>query len=578
MSAPGTANQYSTTTRLASPNTWRPVLSRSLCAMVLIGLLIPRNSIADSSAHFIDLAVELGLSKVHTGGGPEKGYIAEAKGGGAAVLDFDSDGDQDLYWVNGASMEFPSRGAGNALYRNEGSAGFVDVAKSRNAEGKGWGIGATSADYDNDGDPDLYLTNLQENILYRNDGEIFADISALAGVATPHWNTGAAWADYDLDGDLDLYVAGYAEFKPGEIERLGAQWKGVEVFIGPRGLPGAPDVFYRNEGDGTFADITIWARLNHPSPGYGLGVLFADADADGWPDLFVANDSSPNFFYHNRGDGRFTDRSLPARLAYGRGGQIQASMGVAWGDYDNDGDMDLFTTHFEGEYNTLYRNEGNGSFADISTETSLVKPSQAHVGFGTGFFDADNDGDLDLLVANGHVYPQIDRAGSGSSYAQPNHLFTNRGNGTFALLVSQSGATLGAPRVSRSTNIFDYDDDGDMDLFISNLNDRPALLRNDMVNGDHWLGLKLIGTHSNRDGIGARVRLVTGRHVQHRDLICGSSFLASEGRRLHFGLGRHNRVDSLEVRWPSRQIQYFTDLAVDQYLVIKEGTTVRTSE
>ena len=513
---------------------------------------------AEPLAPFVDVAAQLGLTRVHTSGSLEKGYIPEAKGGGTAALDFDRDGDQDLYWVNG-------KGGGHALFRNDGSTGFVDVGEAFGVAGLGWGMGATSADFDNDGDQDLYATQLRENLLYRNDGDRFVDVAAAAGVATPHWSTGAAWADYDRDGDLDLYVASYAVFDSTEVERLGAQWKGVEVFVGPRGLTGGADVFYRNDGD-EFADITAWARLNHPSPGYGLGVLFADADADGWPDLFVANDSSPNFFYRNRGDGRFSDRSLPARLAYGRSGQIQASMGIAWGDYDNDGHPDVFATHFEDEYNTLYRNEGDGTFADVSAEAALGPAGWAHVGFGAGFFDYDHDGDLDLLVANGHVYPQIDRAGSGSAYAQPNHLFANVGDGTFTQVVLGSGV----PRVSRGANVFDFDNDGDLDVFVANLDDRPSLLRNDVGNRQNWLGLRLIGTRGNRDGIGARARLVAGKRTQIRDLVCGSSFLSSEDRRLHFGLGRVSRVDTLEVRWPNQHREIFTDLPVNRYLTIEE--------
>ena len=504
------------------------------------------------------MAAELGLTRVHTSGSLEKGYIPEAKGGGTAALDFDRDGDQDLYWVNG-------EGGGHALFRNDGPAGFVDVGEALGTADRGWGMGATSADFDNDGDQDLYATQLRENLLYRNDGERFVDVAAAAGVAATHWSTGAAWADYDLDGDLDLYVASYAVFDSTEVERLGAQWKGVEVFVGPRGLVGAADVFYRNDGD-EFADITTWARLNHPSPGYGLGVLFADMDADGWPDLFVANDSSPNFFYRNRGDGRFTDRSLPARLAYGRSGQIQASMGIAWGDYDNDGRPDLLATHFEDEYNTLYRNEDDGTFADVSEEAALTPAGWAYVGFGAGFFDYDHDGDLDLLVANGHVYPQIDRAGSGSAYAQPNHLFANVGDGTFTQVALGSGV----PRVSRGANVFDFDNDGDLDVFVANLDDRPSLLRNDVGNRRNWLGLRLVGTRGNRDGIGARARLVAGEWTQIRDLICGSSFLSSEDRRLHFGLGRVKRVDTLEVRWPDQHREIFTGLSVNRYLMIEE--------
>ena len=520
---------------------------------------------------FIDVAVALGLTKRHTGGGPEKDYIVEAKGGGAAFVDFDSDGDLDIYWVNGATLAAPDQGGGNALYRNDGPQGFADVAASLGAEGRGWGMGAISADYDNDGDGDLYVTNLQENILYRNDGNSgFNDVAGQAGTATPHWSTGAAFADYDLDGDLDLYVANYVEFRQEEIPRRGSQWKGVDVFAGPLGLRGAADVFYRNNGDGTFADITAEAGLFLPEPSYGFGVLFADCDADGDPDLYVANDSSPNFLFRNEGNGRFADRSLSARAAYGELGNAQAGMGVAWGDYDGDGHPDIFVTNFEADYNTLYRYNGKSGFEDVSFAVGLGRQSLSYVGFGTGFLDYDNDGDLDLLIANGHVYPQIDQAGTGTTYPQPNHLFENLDNERFELLLPQAGDSLGTARVSRGSCIGDYDNDGDLDLFISNLNDRPMLLRNDVGNRRNWLGVKLVGATSNRDGIGARVRLFAGGSTQIRDLICGSSFLCSEDRRVHFGLGAQRQVDSLEVRWPSGTRQRFTNPPLNRYLIIAE--------
>ncbi|HIL07949.1 MAG TPA: CRTAC1 family protein [Candidatus Latescibacteria bacterium] len=519
---------------------------------------------------FVDIAADLGLRKTHTGGDPQKQYIVEAKGGGATVLDFDGDGDFDIYWVNGAALDTPRQGGGNALYRNDGS-GFTDVAAPTGAEGRGWGMGAVSADYDNDGDADLYITSLQENILYRNDtgaNPRFLDVAAQAGVAIPNWSTGAALADCDLDGDLDLYVANYLDFDREEHPPLGAHWQGVEVFVGPRSLTAAQDVFYRNEGDGTFSNATFDARLSHPSPGYGLGVLFADYDLDGYPDLFVANDSSPNFLYRNRGDGRFTDLSIPANIAYSAAGKIQAGMGVAWGDYDSDGDPDILVSHFEGEYNTLYRNDGNGRFADITASANLVEPSLPYVGFGANFFDYDNDADLDLFVANGHVYPQIDQAGSGSSYAQVDHLFANDNDGTFHLRPNTDLAD--TARVSRGSCTIDYDNDGDIDLFVAHLNRRPSLLRNDGGNRKNWLGIALVGKTSNKDGIGARVRLVAGERAQFRDAIRGSSFLSSEAPRLHFGLGSNQHIDTLEIRWPTGSMQRLINLPANQYLLIEE--------
>ena len=548
--------------------------SSSLCRLLLLASLAHADP---APPRFVNVAADLGLDKIHTGGGPEKEYIVEAKGGGAAVLDFDMDGDLDIYWVNGAPLDIPHQSGGNALYRNDG-AHFTDVAVLTGSQGRGWGMGAVSADYDNDGDSDLYITSLQENILYRNDGSgnrYFVDIAAHAGVATPRWSTGAALADYDLDGDIDIYVANYLEFQRDEHPPLAAQWKGTAVFIGPQGLPASTDVFYRNEGDGTFSDATFHARLVHPSPGYGLGVLFADCDLDGYPDLFVANDSSPNFLYRNRGDGRFTDLSIPANIAYSASGKIQAGMGVGWGDYDNDGDPDILVTHFESDYNTLYRNDSDQTFAggdlrftDISAAAGLAEPSLSFVGFGTSFFDYDNDADLDLFVANGHVYPQIDEAGSGSTYAQADHLFANNNDGTFQLRAIAN--PIDESRVSRGSSVIDYDDDGDLDLFVTHLNGAPALLRNDTAKGQNWLGITLIGKTSNSDGIGARVRLVTGGQTQFRDAIRGSSFLSSEDPRLHFGLGNSSRVDTLEVHWPSGGVQHLTNLPANFYLRIEE--------
>ena len=519
---------------------------------------------------FTEVGANLGLTRVHTGGTAEKGYIVEAKGGGAAWLDFDGDGDLDLYWTNGSTLD-DAQGGGNALYRNTGDSGFVDVARTLGAEGRGWAMGAVSADYDNDGDADLYVTNLQDNILYRNDGDAgFKEVGGEAGAAAAVWSTGAAFGDYDRDGDVDLYVASYAEFDPVEIPRLGALWKGVRVFVGPMGLVPEADSFYRND-DGRFVDITGEAGLAQRQPGYGFGVLFVDYDDDGDADLFVANDSSPNFLYRNDGDGTFEEVGLQAQVAYGGMGTPQAGMGVAWGDYDGDARADIFATHFEDDYNTLYHNEGAGLFVDATVRAGLGRASFHYVGFGSGFLDWDNDGDLDLLVANGHVYPQIERSGSGNRYAQPDQLFDNRGGGRFEMLLPAAGDSLGTARVSRGSAIADYDNDGDLDILVTNLNDRPTLLRNDAGNRLNWLGVKLVGRSSNRGGIGARLRLRAGGRVQVRDIICGSSFLSSEDPRAHFGLGQTATVDSLEVRWPSGTVQVLRGLGINQYLVVEEG-------
>ena len=518
---------------------------------------------------FVDVAEAMGLTKVHTGGAPDKEYIVEAKGGGAAFLDVEGDGDLDLYWVNGATLEKPD-GGGNALYRNEGAAGFADVAPEAGAVGRGWGMGAVSADYDNDGDADLYVTCLREDILYRNDTRaghtLFADVGAEAGAALPGWSAGAAFGDYDNDGDLDLYVTGYAEFSADRVQPLGSYWRGTPVFVGPVGLPAAPDALLRNDG-GRFADATGTAGVGGVDPAYGLAVLFVDIDDDGDIDLFVANDSTPNFLFRNE-DGSFTDASLESGLAYGGMGYAQAGMGVAWGDYDGDLEPDLLVTHFEWDYNTLYHNEGRGHFADVTVLAGLGVASFHWVGFGACLGDFDNDGDQDLFVANGHVHPQIERAGTGSSFAQPNQLFENRGDGTFALMGAEAGLAE-EPRVSRGALAGDYDNDGDLDLFVHNLNDRPSLLRNDLARG-HWLGVKLAGRHSNRDGAGARLRLVTGARAQMRDAVRGSSFLGGEDPRIHFGLGAATAVDCLIVQWPSGRRQVVASPPVDRYLTLVE--------
>lgn len=513
---------------------------------------------------FVDMAQAWGVRRPHVGGGPEKRYIVEAKGGGAALLDVEGDGDLDIYWVNGADLENPAAGAGNALYRNDGKEGFADVAADLGIVGYGWGMGAISGDYDNDGDSDLYVTCLRENILYRNDGK-FVDVTARARVETPVWSTGAAMGDYDLDGDVDLYVANYVDWDIQTVEPLGTQWKGRDVFVGPLSLPALPDVLYRNDGDGTFSDATEPSGLGGQEPGYGFGVLFADWDSDGDADLYIANDSTPNFLYRNSGDGTFVEVALRANAAYNDMGLAQAGMGVAFGDYDNDGEADIFVTNFEDDYNTLYRNTGYGSFTDVSFAVGLGRVSLPYVGFGAVFLDYDNDADQDLFVANGHVYPQMGEAGSSTTYEQANHLFENQ-DGHFVLVWPATGAP---SAVSRGAVAGDFDNDGRQDLFVTNLNERPALLRNVVDKGHNWLGLRLVGSTGNREAIGARVYLWSQGRQQRRDVLCGDSFLGSGDRRLHFGLGPAT-VDSVHIHWPGGTVQRLQDLPINTYLLIEE--------
>ena len=523
---------------------------------------------------FADATQQAGLHWQHRSGGPEKWHILEAKGGGAAFLDYDGDGYLDIYLVNGSTLERTGHVSplDNALYRNTGGGRFADVTAAAGANDTSWGMGCVAADYDNDGNADLYITNYGANRLYRNGGDgRFADATVSAGVGDDRWSTGAAFGDYDLDGDLDLYVANYVDFDPDirREDRPFCQWKSVDVFCGPRSLRGAADRLYRNEGDGRFVDKTADAGVEDRHKYYGFAALFSDYDQDGWPDLFVANDSTPNLLYHNRGDGRFEDVALAEGVAYNYAGKGQAGMGAAWGDYDGDGFLDLFITHFASDYNTLYRNERGRFFVDVTLKAGLGDKSLPYVGWGTCFIDYDHDRDLDLFVANGHVYPQVDRLQlSEETYAQPNQLFENRGDGTFGGV--EGVKALQKRRVSRGACRGDYDNDGDLDLLILNLDDLPTLMRNDSATG-HWFAVRLVGRRSNRDGVGARIAVFSAGKKQVREAVAGSSFLGGHDPRLHFGLAGSSKVDSLEVRWPSGIVDRLYELSADQLVVLVEG-------
>lgn len=408
----------------------------------------------------------------------------------------------------------------------------------------------------------------------------FVDQAAVAGLTQPNVSGtdqsyivegmmgGAAFFDYDRDGDVDLYVANYVDFSLDYESPIPCLWKNVKVYCGPVGLLPAADVFYRNNGDGTFSEWTQQAGLEGEKF-YGMSALFGDYDADGWPDLFVANDSTPNLLFRNRRDSRFAEEALMAGVAYSGEGVTQGCMGAAWGDYDNDGLFDLFVTNFADEYNALYKNEGGGFFADVSFAAGIGAAPAELVSWGTGFFDYDNDGDRDLFVANGHTYPQADLPRVNSSYQQGNSLFENR-DGRLVEVSAVAGPGFALRRVSRGTSFADYDGDGDIDLFVLNLNDPPTLLRNDGDHGNHYLLVRTVGTVSNRDGIGARVIVSTGGQTQHAEVQSGGSYLSHNDLRLHFGLGQAERVDRLEVRWPSGTVQVLNDIAADQVLTVVE--------
>ena len=519
------------------------------------------------AVQFVDRAADAGLTQ-HNVSGTDQSYIVEGMMGGAAFFDYDRDGDVDLYVTNGSSFAGFAAGEhpANQLYRNDGGR-FVEVAAG--VGDTSWSMGCAAADYDNDGHTDLYVTNFGRNALYRNRGDgRFADMTTEAGVGDMGWGTGASFGDYDRDGDVDLYVANYVDFSRDYESPIPCLWKNVKVYCGPVGLLPAADVFYRNNGDGTFSEWTQQAGLAGEKF-YGMSALFGDYDDDGWPDLFVANDSTPNLLFRNLQDGRFAEEALMAGVAYSGEGVTQGCMGAAWGDYDNDGLFDLFVTNFADEYNALYKNEGGGFFADVSFAAGVGAAPAELVSWGTGFFDYDNDGDRDLFVANGHTYPQADLPRVNSSYKQANSLFENR-DGRLVEVSVEAGPGFALRRVSRGTSFADYDGDGDIDLFVLNLNGPPALLRNDGDHDNHYLLVHTVGTKSNRDGIGARVIISAGGQTQHAEVQSGGSYLSHNDLRLHFGLGKAERVDRLEVRWPSGAVQVLRDIAADQVLTVVE--------
>jgi hypothetical protein len=507
-----------------------------------------------------------------------KGWIVEYMGAGAAWLDYNGDGHLDLYLVNGSRLDRPpGEGEPNRLYRGDGRGRFVDVTAATGTGDRGWGYGVAVGDFDNDGWPDLYVTNLGSNVLYRNRGNgTFEDVTARAGVAAGSWSTGAAFFDMEPDGDLDLYVARYVEFQQSEVPRRGSEravppfcvFRGVPVFCGPRGLPPAQDVMFRNNGDGTFRDVTRAAGMALERPRYGLGVLALDYDEDGRMDLFVANDSVVNSMWHNRGDGTFEDRGLATLTALDGAGNPQGCMGAHAGDFNGDGFQDIVVTNFSHDLNTVYRSVNGKFFVDDSSAVGMGVTTM-ELSWGTAFQDFDHDGDLDLFIANGHVYPEVDSVEMGTHYRQRNHVFENV-EAKFREVSARSGASLAVERSWRGTAFGDYDADGDVDLLLTAMDAPAQLLRNDSPAAGHWIKLHLVGTASNRDGVGARVMLTDDGRRQVRQRLGGGSYLSASDPDLHFGLGAATRVERIQVRWPSGRTTELRDLAADRRLTITE--------
>lgn len=535
-------------------------------------------SMADAGGgglRFSDQSVAAGVAVRNIFGSLQKRHILEAHGSGAAFFDYDGDGYLDLYVVNGSTAETLGSGPGNQLMHNEGSGTFQDRGASAGVAHRGWGAGVAIGDIDNDGRHDLYVTNYGANVLYHNDGDgTFTDITAASGTAGADFSASAAFFDADLDGDLDLYVTNYVRFSLDDVpedpayDELCMYLGGIRVYCGPLGLPGAGDRLYRNDGGGRFSDVTSASGVDAANDYYGLGVVPEDFDSDGRIDLFVANDETANVLFRNDGDLHFTDVAIAAGVAFNGDGEAEAGMGVDAADYDNDGDIDLYVTNFYGETNTLYRNDGTWRFTDATEEAGLVAPTIPLLGWGTHFFDADLDGDEDLFVANGHVYPQVDATETGAHYAQPNQLFRNDGDGVFTDISAGAGAGLAVVKVSRGSCTGDYDGDGDIDLFVVNLNDTPTLLRNDTPNPGHWLAVRLEAA-DHRSVAGSRVHVRTAVGSQMRTLNSAAGYLGSNEPVLRFGLGAAD-VAHLSVTWPDGSVTDVGSVAADRLLRVRQ--------
>jgi enediyne biosynthesis protein E4 len=553
----------------------------SLCRVLIFPLVftaLRAQQRASPAPVFVDVTRASGIDFHLTCGGPQKLYIMESMCGGVAVIDYDNDGWPDIFLVNGSTLEDLKTGKSPAskLYHNNHDGTFTDVTEKAGLAHRGWCSGAAVGDYDNDGWEDLYITCLTGSFLYKNKGDgTFKDVTAQAGVGNPgRWGTSAAFGDYDRDGHLDLYVTNYVDLDLNSLPEFGStpscKYRGIAVSCGPRGLAGSRDRLYHNNGDGTFTDVTEAMNIDAGSY-YGLGVIWADYDGDGWPDIYVANDSSPSLLYHNNQGKSFTDVAITAGVAYSSDGREQAGMGVDFGDYDNDGLPDLVKTNFSDDANNLYHNNGDGTFDDHAGLAGFAEVSIPFLGFGVHFLDYDNDGWKDILVANGHVNPQVDEHAFGVSYAQRALLFHNLRNGRFGEIGLRAGPALRQRRVSRGLAVADFNNDGAVGVLISNLDGSPALLRNVSKPRGHWLRLKLIGTRSNRDAYGARVEIVAAGSKQVDEVRANSSFLSASDSRLHFGLGAAARVDQVVVRWPSGLVERLASVPVDRETVINEG-------
>jgi hypothetical protein len=536
------------------------------------------------NAHFVDVADKAGLRQpVIYGGVDRKQYIIETVGCGAAFIDYDNDGWLDIFLPSGTRLEGPPDGCTNRLYKNNRDGTFTDVTEKAGLHRTGWVSSVCIGDYNNDGFDDLFVTYWGQNVLYRNNGDgTSSDATEKAGLLRKdkHWWSGCTFLDYNRDGHLDLFVSSYLDFdmqstpKPGQNSNC--NWKGVPVNCGPRGLPPGTPVLYRNNGDGTFTDVSDASGISKAKGSYGMTAAAADFDNDGWPDIYVACDSTPSFLFRNNHNGTFTDIGLESGVALNEDGMEQAGMGIGIGDYNLDGNLDIFKTHFADDTNILYRNDGKGNFEDVTIRGGLGVETR-YIGWGAGIFDLDNDGTPDLFLVTGNVYPEVEIKLPSYPFRTPRIVFRALAGGKFEELIDQAGPGVAAPHASRGCAFGDFDNDGDIDMLIVNMNEPPSLLRNDVTGNNHWLKVKLIGVKSNRSAIGARVTAHYGGKIQAQEVLSQSSFYSANDLRLHFGLGQVSTAD-LEIRWPNGNKEMVAKVPADHLVVIKEGAGVIKTE
>jgi len=549
-------------------------MTRSPACLLVALLLQAAPPEQPATVQFTNATKSAGITFVHFKGAKGTSTILEEAGPGLCVADFDGDGYQDIYFVNGRDLYKRGIPARNALYHNNGDGTFTDVTEKAGVPGNAYGLGCVWGDYDNDGFPDLYVTQYGKNILYHNNGNgTFSDVTDKAGVDGTDFgavfHTGATFFDYDRDGKLDLYAGGYANFTS-TSQRTCTIGYGVPTSCRPTVYGGTPAVLYHNNGDGTFTNVTKAAKIFQPK-GLNLSVGAYYFDNDGWPDLFVANDGIEAYLYHNNHNGTFTEMAVTSGMALTSNGNAMAAMCISLGDYDNDGYLDLYISDFQLASDHVWHNDGTGFFDEVSEIVGVTVPTRNVLSFGGGFFDYDNDGWLDLFIANGHVYEEVERVSPESHYKQINSLFHNDGHGKFAEVGKSAGDGFATPYAGRGAAFADFDNDGNVDIVVANAGDLPLLLHNGGAGGNHFLNFKLVGTKSNRDAMGARIKLRAGGVSQIREIAGGGSYLSQSDLRAHFGLGESRQADAVEVTWPSGLRQTFRDVEADKFYVIEEG-------